>query len=384
MNLKLYTAVIFFAVFIFSGCKSASKLYEKGDYDGAVELAVKKLQKKPHDEELKSIMREAYRYAVNEREQNIRNLSSRPDELRYEWMYNEYAALQKMHDAIRRSPEAMQVVTPVDYSSYLATYGIKAGEVHYNRAEEWMNRSSDRNNIKNAYREYQAAFRFTPTADIRAKMDDAFDAAVVNVVIMPMDRYNRNGGGYIFSSYSSNNLQEQISRSLVNHTGNEFVRFYDQWNARSSNIRPDHFVDMSFSRFNMGRAYDQVSRREVSKQVVVREIVYRPDSVVKVYETVKATITTTKRTMISEGNLLVDISDNDGRRIWSDVFRGEHRWDTEFSNFTGDARALGDADKALIDRRPAQQPREEEVIRCIADQLDDDVVWRIRNFYSRF
>lgn len=391
MKIKFYTLGLLVMVLLMAGCKSAGKLYEKGDYDGAVEVAVKKLQKKPNDEELKTLMREAYRFAVNDREQKIRNLSNNSNELKWEWMYNEYAALQKMHDAIRRSPEAMKVVTPQDYSSYLETYAAKAGDVHYNRAMEWMN-GRDRNSIKNAYREFRAAYGFTPTTDVKRKMDEAYDAAVLHVVIMPMDYYNNSqyGGGNIFnngyqySNYGMRSFEEAVTRNLRYNTGNEFVKFFSQWDARSQNIRPDHFADMRFSRFNSGRAYDQTQSRQVSKQVVIKEIVYRPDSIVKEYGTVYATITTTKRTMVSEGNLQINIRDTDGRWIWSDELRGEHRWATEFASYTGDARALSEADKELVNRRPQTQPREEDIIRKIMDDLDDDVTWRIRNFYSRY
>ena len=43
---KIYTLVILGFVLLVAGCKTAAKLYDKGNYDEAVELAVKKLQKK--------------------------------------------------------------------------------------------------------------------------------------------------------------------------------------------------------------------------------------------------------------------------------------------------------------------------------------------------
>jgi predicted transcriptional regulator YdeE len=57
------------------GCKTASKLYDKGNYDEAVALAVKKLQKKP-DDEMRALLQSAYQYAVNDHETRIHQLSS--------------------------------------------------------------------------------------------------------------------------------------------------------------------------------------------------------------------------------------------------------------------------------------------------------------------
>ena len=43
---KIYTLFTLGIVLLITGCKSASKLYDKGNYDEAVQVAVKKLQKK--------------------------------------------------------------------------------------------------------------------------------------------------------------------------------------------------------------------------------------------------------------------------------------------------------------------------------------------------
>ena len=40
---KIYTLVTLGFVLLVAGCKTASKLYDKGNYDEAVELAVKKV-----------------------------------------------------------------------------------------------------------------------------------------------------------------------------------------------------------------------------------------------------------------------------------------------------------------------------------------------------
>ena len=66
MKLKLYTYFLLMAVIIFAGCKSASKLYEKGNYDEAVTVAAKKLQKDPDDAKLQAVIKDAYQFAVND------------------------------------------------------------------------------------------------------------------------------------------------------------------------------------------------------------------------------------------------------------------------------------------------------------------------------
>ena len=131
MKPKFYSFLLIVFVLALGSCKTASKLYEKGNYDEAVELAAKKLQKDPNDSKLLDIIQNSYSYAVNDHEGRIHSNSESSNELRWEWMYNEYASLQRMYEAIYRVPSVFNLVKPLDYSSYLVTYGEKAGDVRY-------------------------------------------------------------------------------------------------------------------------------------------------------------------------------------------------------------------------------------------------------------
>src|SRR5579885_643868 len=102
MKNKFYTIFIVSAVTFLVSCKSASKLYQKGNYDEAVTVAAKKLQKDPNNKSLQSTIIDAYRFAVNDHEKNITNYSSGNNDLKWEWIYNEYASLQNLYDAIYR------------------------------------------------------------------------------------------------------------------------------------------------------------------------------------------------------------------------------------------------------------------------------------------
>lgn len=357
-------------------------MYEKGNYDEAVELAAKKLQKKPNDPKLLNIIQEAYRYAVNDHESRIRSNSGSTNELRWEWMYNEYVSLQKMYNAIYKVPEIYEIVKPADYSSYLVTYAEKAADVRFERGIAFMN-SFNKESFRNAYHEFQASLRLRPGyRNAIQKMNEAYEYAVTNVVILPMQQY----GGFVYNSYNvgGNNLDDQVIRNLQYNSGDEFVKFYSAWDARSKNIRMDMEVDLRLSTLNIGRYHDSRNTRQVSKEVVVKEIVYRPDSVVKQYGKVYAEITTTRRTMSSSAVLQVSVRDANGHWIWGDNFGSDHNWYTEFSTYTGDSRALTESDKQLVDRRKEFAPSENEIMRCLIDELSNTAQYRLRNYFSRY
>lgn len=382
MKLQLYSLLFAATILTAASCRTAKKMYEKGNYDEAVELAAKKLQKNPDDPKLLVLLQDAYRYAVDDHESRIRAAAESNNELKWEWMYNDYASLQRMYDAIYKVPSVFNIVSPQQYTSYLVTYAQKAGDVRYERGIAFMQRY-DKQSYRNAYREFQAALRFLPgDREATIKLNEAYEYAVTNVVVLPMQQ----NGGYVYSSYTvgGNNFDDQMVRDLQYNSGSEFVKFYSAWEARSRNIRTDMEVDMQLARINIGRMEDYRTQRKVSKEIVVKEKVIRPDSVVKEYGWVHATIHSTRRTMTSELVLQLNVRNQDGRWLWSDDIPANHTWSTEFSTFTGDERALSESDKQLTARHREFPPSEREIMAQLMEKVNNDALWRIRNQFSRY
>ncbi len=381
---KLYThlAWIFLLAGI-AGCKSATKLYEKGNYDEAVQVAAKKLQKDPNNKKLQTVIMDAYSYAVNDHESRIRGFAENSNELKYEWMYNEYAQLQAMYDAIFKAPSVYELVNPKDYTSDLNVYADKAAEVHYARGMQWMNNNNgDRQSFKNAYREFQSALYYKPgDINLMQVKDDAYDAALVRVVVVPADEY-----GFRYSSYGNDaqRFENEVIRDLQYNSGNEFVKFYSAWEAQNKNILADEIVDLHFTQINIGRVRDNYNTKEVSKSIVVKEIVYKPDSVIKEYGTVKAKLITTTRSLYSEGNMAISIRNADNRYLWSDNVRGSHNWSTTFTSYTGDERALSEEDKKMVNQKQERPPSDYDITRCIRESISNDLTCRLRNYYRRY
>jgi len=378
---KIYFLFFIAVITWLASCKSASKLYQKGNYDEAVQVAVKKLQKDPNDPKLRSVVQDSYRYAVTDHENRIRNYSSMDNEMKWEWMYNEYSDLQNLYNVIFKAPSVFEQVRPKNYSSDVNANAAKASDVHYNRGMQLMN-NNDRQSFKDAYREFKSAISFKPgDANIQRKINEAYDAALTVVAIVPINNY---GFQYASYNYQLQNFDNDLVRMLQHNTGNEFVKFYSTWETQRLNIVPDEIVELHFTQINIGRIQDNYSTKEVSRDVVVKETVYKPDSVIKQYAKVKANITTTQRTMSSQGDLSVNIRDKNGKWIWSDNVVGKSSWSTEFSSYTGDERALSDEDKQMVNKTQSTPPREEDIIKCIQESVYSDFVYRIRNYYSRY
>jgi len=380
MKLKLYSLLIFFSALLLFSCKTAEKLYQQGRYDEAVELATKKLQKKPGDAKLTDVLQNAYRFAVEDHESRIRNHSNSNSDMRWEYIYQEYLQLQRLYESIRRSPSVFDIVQPTDYSSYISTYKEEAGNARYEKGLELLDQNSKASS-RQAYYEFQKALDLKPgDLSIKQKIEESYANAVTNVIVLPLTRY-----GYQYSSYNFdyNNFNYDLLRYLNNNNKSQFVRYYQQTAPASQGIRTDYAVDMRFSDVNIGRYRDQRSFREVSRQVVAKEIVIKKDSVIKEYITVKAKITTTTRTIQADGLLQATVRDYNNRWIWSDTYRGDYGWTYSFATYTGDERALSDEDKKIINQREQWPPSNDEIIRIIMTDIQRKTECGISDYFNR-
>jgi len=385
MKGKLYTTIfILLATVFFFSCKTASKMYQKGNYDEAVELAAKKLQKKPGDPELIQILQNAYSYAVQDHEKRIQNYLAGNSELKYEWVYNEYVSLQRLYDAIYHSPGVYEAVQPADYSSAVTTYAEMAGDMYIEKGMRSME-LGDKTAYRDAYYHFNKALFYKPgNSELIGLKQEAYDYAVTNVVLLPLDDGMNSVRFSTYNGYGMNNFENSLLRSLQYNTGNIFVRFYSSLEARSKNIIPDQVIDFRMNTINLGRIRDNHSSREVSREVVIKETVYKKDSVVKEYGKVRARIITTNRNLYADGTMMVTIRNGDGRWLWSDNVKGSYTWSTSFATYTGDERALSEQDRQLVKTRPHHPPSDDEIAGFITKDIQNNLYTVLRNYYSRY
>ena len=380
MKSKLYSITFVVVTLLLVSCKSAEKMYQKGNYESAVQLAAKKLAKKPNDAELIEIIQNAYKYAVEDHEARVRTLTNTASDLRFEQIYQEYASLQNLYQVIRNSPSAFQVVQPADYSSYLATYQEEAGNARFERGLALLDQNNKLSS-RDAFFEFQKALALKPgDLAIRQKMDQAYASAVTNIVIEPLTRF---GYQYTSFNYDYNNFNYNTLQYVNNNRGSQFLQYFAPNDAQASGVRVDNVVELKFSDVNIGRYRDQRSTREVSRQVVSKEIVITKDSVVREYITVKAKITTTNRSLTADGLLQATARNYNGQWIWSDTYRGDYHWEASFSTYTGDERALSDADKKLVNQREQYPPSNDQIINLIMNEIQHKTECGISDFFNR-
>ena len=113
---RIFAAYLMLMLFVAS-CKSPQKLYEKGDYDGSIKLAVERLRKKRVDEDDVKTLVEAFTY-INSRE------ADRLTRLRAEQRTDEkWREIYDLANRIRTRQDLVKPLTAFDDQKY---YGLLA------------------------------------------------------------------------------------------------------------------------------------------------------------------------------------------------------------------------------------------------------------------
>jgi len=83
--------------------------------------------------------------------------------------------------------------------------------------------------------------------------------------------------------------------------------------------------------------------------------------------------------------LFITVRDTKGRTLWNDRFTGENKWETQFSTYTGDERALSDSDKTALNQSSNYNPpTEDQIMEDLLKQIQSDLSYRLRNYYTRY
>ena len=115
--MKKIIPFFFILTILFSGCGSSKKQLSKGNYDAAIDKAVKELRRDPDDEKQIEILTESYRVANELDNERIRYLKmeGRPDS--WDEIYQIYQALNDRQSLVR-------TVTPLNCQWAVSRFSV--------------------------------------------------------------------------------------------------------------------------------------------------------------------------------------------------------------------------------------------------------------------
>lgn len=156
--MKRILPVFFILTIIFSGCGSSKKQLERGNYDAAIDKAVRELRRNPRDEKQAEILSQSYRVANDQDNERIRLLKMEARPNGWDEIYIIYRALNDRQAIVKTvSPinlKGRSIDFPyVDYIPEMVTAKRKAADFYFTHGSELM-----KNGLKESYRQAFAEF----------------------------------------------------------------------------------------------------------------------------------------------------------------------------------------------------------------------------------
>ena len=368
------------SLFVLASCKTSKNYLSRSDSDNTIFDAVKTLRKYSSDTAALNALPVLYSTAQQRNLRKINSYSSSRELSRWDKIIDGYNTLQEMHDAIIEVDAASRLVTPVDYRQTIYDLQQQAAADYYTTAIDFLNRPG-RDDAKKAYNYFKKADNWVPGyEDAKIKMDEAYDNAIVNVVINPVQDnsyfFNTGWGNYGYN-YSNEYFQQTLIRELGGKNSSRYpARFYSDWEARRDNVQPDWEVNLTLRNMNIPRPQTYTYSRNASKQVETG----RDTSGKFTYRTVYATINITRLYFTARADMEISISDIVSRKnITYNTYREDYRWQEEHATYSGDSRALSANDWAIINNSYYNEPRKEDILNELYRGIYPQVKNRITN-----
>lgn len=367
---------------LLSACGSSKNYLERSDEDKALQDAVKKLNKNATDNEAKAALPVLYSNILKAHQAKIKSYQTGTDLNRWDKIIGEYNDLQQAYNSIVNSTPAFKLATPENFNTQLLESKQAAAEDYYSTAENYLNKDG-RENAKKAYSYFKKADRYLPGfKDVQTKMNTAYENAIVDVLINPVQDnsyFFRSGWGSSGYDYSNEYFQRTLVRELAyannNNNRNYAARFYTDWEARNQNIQPDWIIDLRLRNMDLPQPANYTYRRNRSADIQVgSDTLGKP-----VYKKVYANLNITRMSFTAYADMEVMIKDLSTSRIISNRnFREDYRWEEERASYSGDSRALDASDWQIINNNNFYAPRREDVLNELYRKIYPQVLNNIK------
>ncbi len=366
-----------FAVLLFAACSTGKNALDKGNYDVSVFKAIDRLKNSPNNEEAQYVLQVAYDLAVKDHLRRIDEAKVSSDGLKWEAILAHYQKINQLSDEVNDAPAAMNIIhNPIKYLTEVEESKYNAASGRYNLG---LSQLSDNNYIsaKNAYYNFEKAQYFYPNyKDVQSKLDEAYWAAVIKVVVKPVE-LNSN-----YYQLSNQYFQDQVNQFMANYQQNKFVIFYSEQQAAIQKIVPNQVLRLSFDDFVVGQTYVKEKVEKLKKDSVV---IGETRANGKVYGTVTATLSIFDKTVASSGLLDLTISDwQTGKIIKRKKLPGTYIWQDQWASYKGDERALTRQQLVITKRRETLPPAPATLFVEFTKPIYAQLVDEVNSFYSRY
>mgnify|MGYP000427511215 CR=1 FL=1 len=376
---RLGLLFILSTLLIVTGCVSAKKRFERGDYDAATLQAIKRLRNNPDSKKARQYLPLAYQHALDFHLNRIKQLKASSDLYKWDGVVTHYSQLNMLHDEITRCPGCLSIVkNPKVFQSELNSAKLAASKVYFESGLTELKKET-KESARAAYKLFLTAKDYTPEyTGIDTYIEDALAKGTVHVLIEDIPVHSR--------SLSLTN--EFFQNSILEHVRNlnlTFVQFYREADVLTADFVPDEVVIMQFDDFVVGQTLIKERVELIERDSVKVGTVKTSDGEKPVFGTVKAELTTFEKTLVSSGLLDFQIINaTTGSTIQQRKLPGTFVWKTDWASFNGQEEALSDNQLALTRQREAFPPSPQDLFVEFTQPIYNQVISSLNRYYRQF
>ena len=377
------------SVLLSCGKKQVEKAINTGNYDAAIQDALKKLESNKDSKRKQDyvmMLGDAYTKVVERDLSTINHLKKDNNPAQYQQIYETYMALDNRQEAIKPLlPLQVNGKTVQfkfnDYSNSIVEYREKTSDYLYDQGIKLLD-SDDKHLIRQSYDTFSYIERINPNyEDVRDLMEEA----------------HQRGTNYVIVSIENQTYQiipRRLEDDLLNFNTYGLNQFWTVYHANKNpeinydyamqlqlkqiNISPEQIKEREYQREKEaidGWQYKLDSRGNVMKDSLGNDI--KIDKIIKVKARVLE-VQQTKSSQILGDVVYVDLKSN--QVINSFPIDSGFVFDNFYATYRGDKRALSKEDWDLIGNRQVPFPTSEQMVY----DTGEDLKAKLKSIIGRF
>ena len=345
--MKRIVPVIFILTILLAGCGSSKKQLEKGNYDAAIQKAVKDLRKDPKDTKQIDILNQAYKIANEQDNERVRMLKMEGKPNSWDEIYLVYKALNDRQALVRTLPplnmNGRSIEFPyVDYIQDMVNAKRKAADFYYAHGDELM-KSGIKESYRQAFAEYMRAKEYVGDYEgIDNKIQDAKLRGISKVFISiqnsSMLKFPKEFEDDLLALDLPRLNSEWVEYSTQNLNDNTQYDYYVNVNVKNIMVSPDQSLQRDSvikRRIEDGFTYVMDKKGNVMKDSLGNDIKQTK------YKNLQCALVETiqSKTCRIDGDVDV-IQMNPNKELRKDPIRAESNFENISSRALGDIQAL--------------------------------------------
>ena len=374
--LKQFITTAFIALFLLSACTSSKQQFEKGNYEKAVALSIKKLRKKPDINKQKNILKAAYTYAVQVSEEKIKQHQQSTDRFKWDRVIEQYRKMQQLYTDLLQCPACLAVIEPIDLQNELNQALAEGANVYVEEGQKAL-ATQQKDGGRLAYRHFAQAKAYQNNYGNIDRMLN--QARIQGTEIIGISRIPVSSKGLELNTAF---FLQQLTQAL-NDLNYFFAVFAPVEQLAEQKQVPDQVVDLSFDDYYIGQTYvKEVRESLVRDSVKVGEVTDSLGTKYTVYGEVKADLQRFEKTIESGGLLNIAIVEPKSRSIlFQQKIPSTTVWENDWATYQGDKKALTKEELALTQEKELLPPPPQDLFYSFTRPLFDQTASLLRRRY---